>query len=127
MATTSRARASLEQVAYWRGLVDAWRGSGLSLAAYCKKVGISQSTLAQWARRFEREDAAANTTATADDAPGPHVVPVSWSQIAGAQVDHGEANAPLRLHVAQRFQIEIDADFCPRTLTRLVQTLEQLA
>ena len=37
---------------YWRGHVEAWTGSGLTLKAYAEAHGIGRWALGRWSRRF---------------------------------------------------------------------------
>ena len=38
---------------YWRGVLEDWRASGLSRAAFCRRRGINYHTLGQWKSRIE--------------------------------------------------------------------------
>jgi transposase-like protein len=37
----------------WRSRIRTWRASGLSVAAYCRRIGVSQPSLYQWRRKLE--------------------------------------------------------------------------
>jgi hypothetical protein len=42
----------------WRQWLDAWRRSGLSVAAFCARHGLSQASCYAWRRELARRDAA---------------------------------------------------------------------
>ena len=48
-------RTPAAKLAYWREQVAAWRESGLSRTAYCRRAGVSASSLGHWVRRLARE------------------------------------------------------------------------
>lgn len=37
---------------FWAGHVEAWRSSGLTRDAYCRRHGVSMSSLVRWARKL---------------------------------------------------------------------------
>ncbi len=39
--------------AHWRRHVEAWRGSGLSQADYCRQQGLNPKTFSVWTRRVQ--------------------------------------------------------------------------
>ena len=49
---------------FWRGLIDRWKASGQSVAAFCAAHGVSQATFYAWRKRL-----AARTRSTARTAP----------------------------------------------------------
>src|SRR5438045_1805274 len=42
----------------WRRRIREWRCSGLSVRAYCERVGVSEPSFYVWRRQLERRDAA---------------------------------------------------------------------
>ena len=101
--------------AYWREQVAAWRGSCLSQAAYCRREAVSASSLGLWARRFAREQI--------DENAAPVIVAVSPRQLAPATLDVSPDFAPLRLHVGERFRVDIAGDFPAPALRKLLHVL----
>jgi len=101
--------------AYWREQVAAWRGSGLSQAAYCRREAVSASSLGLWARRFAHE--------RVDGDAAPVIVAVSPRQLAPAMPDASPEFVPLRLHVGERFQVDIAGDFPAPALRKLLHVL----
>ena len=56
MAESNRKRRTpAAKLTYWREQVAAWRESGLSRTAYCRRAGVSASSLGHWVRRLARE------------------------------------------------------------------------
>ena len=53
---TSAAEGCSEKAAYWTEHVTAWRKSGLSQGAYCRRHGLSQSSLSYWRKRLGATD-----------------------------------------------------------------------
>ncbi len=41
--------------AFWEAHVEAWRDSGETQAAYCRRLGLSAITFSGWKRLFEQE------------------------------------------------------------------------
>ena len=37
---------------YWRGIISGHAGSGLSIVAYCRRVGVSEACFFQWRNRL---------------------------------------------------------------------------
>ena len=54
----SNSEVSARRVAYWRGLLERWRASGLSQAEFCRRRGIPISKFAWWKRRLSAGGAA---------------------------------------------------------------------
>lgn len=46
---------------FWRPHVSAWRGSGLSQAAYCRRHGLDVKRLAYWQRVLDESQAPATS------------------------------------------------------------------
>jgi hypothetical protein len=112
MAASSRGRTSTEEIERWRRHIESCKHSGLSQEAYCRQHGISKSTLGYWKRRFERDAAGGGI---------PTVVPVPMHLIS----ESGSAES-LRLHIGERYRIDIREDFNPALLEKLLRTLERL-
>ena len=108
---------SSEKAAYWAGHIETWRGSGLSQGAYCRRHGLSQSSLSYWRKRL-------GATNDRDAASFVTIVPVPLP--ASAQADMATAPEPLLVHVGDGFRIEIRGDFAAPVLEKLVRTLTRL-
>ena len=44
-----------ERAKHWSGLLEAWAGSGLSQAEFCRRRGVNGMTFAWWKRQLRRE------------------------------------------------------------------------
>ena len=102
---------------YWSEHIAAWQRSGLSQGAYCRRHGLSQSSLSYWRKRLE-------TTAGEQGASFVTLVPVPLP--ASAQADFPTTLEPIRVHVGNAFRIEIRGDFAAPVLEKLVRTLTRL-
>ena len=123
MAAPSKSRTSPAQIERWRKIVDDCHASELTCAAFCKKMGISKSTLGYWRRKFEKELAIT---------PKQTIVPVSLPPTHGQKpVAPGTAPVTTQCHmllqVTQQFCIQIHDDFSSVALEKLLRTLERVA
>ena len=114
---TSAAEGCSEKAAYWSEHIAVWHRSGLSPGAYCRRHGLSQSSLSYWRKRLA-------TSAGEEAAPCFAIVPVSLS--ASPQPDMTTAPEPMLVHVGNAFRIEIRGDFAAPVLEKLVRTLTRL-
>lgn len=96
-----RRRQAEERRGHWRGVIDTWRGSGLSKAAFCREHGIGIWQFYYWAQRLGELDA--------DRA------------VAFARVSTAESG--LRLVLPGGVRLEIEAGFDPATLRRVLAVL----
>ena len=108
-------RTPAAKLGYWREQVAAWRESGLSRTAYCRRAGVSASSLGHWARRLAREQDSR--------AAAPVIVAVAPQQLGTALPDVRPGRVPLRLHVGERFQVDIAEDFAAPALRKLLEVL----
>ena len=106
-----------EKAAYWSEHIVAWHRSGLSQGAYCRRHGLSQSSMGYWRKRLE-------TAAGKEGASCVTLVPVPLS--ASTQPDIATAPEPMLVHVGNAFRIEIRGDFAAPVLEKLVRTLARL-
>ena len=115
--TTSAAEGCSEKAAYWTKHIVFWHKSGLSQRAYCRRHGLSQSSLSYWRKRL-------GATNDGEFASFVTIVPVLL--LASAQADMATAPEPLLVHVGDGFRIEIRGDFAAPVLEKLVRTLTRL-
>ena len=114
---TSAAEGCSEKAAYWSEHIAAWHKSGLSQGAYCRRHGLSQSSLSYWRKRLgATDDVGVSSCVT--------IVPVPLS--ASPQADMATTPEPMLVHVGNAFHIEIRGDFAAPVLVKLVRTLTQL-
>ena len=112
----SAAEVRSEKAAYWSEHVAAWQRSGLSQGAYCRRHGLSQSSLSYWRKRLG---------ATNDKEAASFVAIVPVPLPASAQ-DMATAPEPILVHVGNAFRIEIRGDFAAPVLEKLIRTLARL-
>ncbi|BAH75341.1 IS66 family insertion sequence element accessory protein TnpA [Solidesulfovibrio magneticus] len=114
---TSAAEGCSEKATYWTEHIAAWHKSGLSQGAYCRRHGLSQSSLSYWRKRLG---------ATDDVGVASFVTIVPVPLLASTQADMLTAPEPLLVHVGDAFRIEIRGDFAAPVLEKLVRTLTRL-
>jgi len=90
----------------WGKHIEAWEASGLSQAAYCRRLGVSASTFSQRLREYRAE------TTEGDQV----LIPVRVEPLASAAES-------LVLHRGQGQRLEIPASVSPRWLAELLQCL----
>lgn len=90
---------------YWRGHVEAWKGSGLTLKAYAEAHGIGRWALGRWSRRF----AAAEEGSARCHRDSPGAVPMTAS--APLVMEIVEA-APRRRYWSQAEKEQLVAETC---------------
>ena len=98
---------SSEQRAIWKKRIEEFRNSGLSRRAYCEKNGITKSTLDYWFTRINKlQKTEGLVELKTDDSP--------------------ELKSPLTVRVGARYQIEVQSDFDPYVLCKVVKALETI-
>ena len=110
---TTRALTALTASRYWRAadaerVLEAWRKSGQSGAAFAREHGLSRARLLRWRDRLKRTAA-------------PAFHPVRVVQHA-RPIETGTATLELELRGGRR--IRVPADFDAEQLERLVRTVE---
>ena len=111
-------RTPAAKLSYWREQVAAWRESGLSRTDYCRREGVSASSLGHWVRRLAREQDSRDAA--------PIIVAVAPQQLASSLPDARPGRVSLRLHVGERFQVDIVEDFASPALRKLLEVLAEM-
>ncbi len=114
MAAESTSGKRNSKQAFWKAHISAVNRSGLSLAEYCRRHGLSCSAFRYWRRKLGK---GAGTPVSLVPVPG--VIPQEESH-------HACNAADLRLNLKGRFTVEVGDGFSSATLARLVSTLEAL-
>jgi hypothetical protein len=101
---------------YWREstarvMVDAWRGSGETVAAFARRHGVDRRRLARWVRRVE------GTTQT-----GEVVVPFHPVRVVGGAAARG-TEAPIEIAVGRAYQVRVPPGFAGEDLRRVLAVL----
>jgi transcriptional regulator with XRE-family HTH domain len=111
---------------YWHQLVTAWQESGLTQAEFARRRKVSIKSLSYWVRHNRKlliSKVPKLADAQAVDVPQAHLV--SLDHLVDA-TPKKPSTRTLILRIGRKFRIVIPAGFCPATLGKLVQTLEQL-
>jgi hypothetical protein len=100
----------------WRSRIRAWRVSGLSVAAYCRHIGVSEPSFYQWRRKLE---GAAGPAEKSDDGR----VRLSSPEFSFLPVQVvGLGNAPLEIVLPNGVVVRVPPG-CDRALLREVVRL----
>ncbi len=94
---------------FWKKHIASWEDSGLSQAEYCRKHGIPVKTFGYYKRRMAAADRPTKII------PVPQTVLPTESK--------SRTGTPIKLRVPGDFQIEIEPDFCQKTLKRLLEVV----
>jgi transposase len=113
MSTYNQRRGSQEsKERFWRRVMRQWRGSGLSVRAFCEEQGLSEPCFYAWRRTLAARDAAAV-----------RFVPVQVASEPTTAAD-GSAGA-LELVVGAGRRLRVGPGFDGPTLVRLLALLEE--
>ncbi len=110
------ARHGSDRAAYWRGVVEAWRRSGVSVAAFCRRRDLAEPTFYVWRRRLE--DAQGTRPGT------PAFVRVPVRVVSSPAAPAGRTSVELTLRGGRVLRIQ--ADFTPQSLAELAAAVEGL-
>jgi hypothetical protein len=110
MESRTTSRNNVKQV-YWQQLIRNWKTSGLSQKQFCQRESLALSTFSYWKRKIE-------TPETEKIKFYPLSVPSPITQ----QADSGL----LLLIGKKRYAIELNEEFSPTALKKLISALEQL-
>ena len=94
---------------HWRRHIEAWQGSGLSQADYCRRHGLNANTFSGRLRDYR----------ALPEAAAPALVPV---RLAAAEPPAAPA-APLVLRTASGHRLELPASAEPRWVAELLRCL----
>lgn len=105
---------------YWSSKLKAWQSSGLSAPKFCKQQNLSIHVFKYWKQKLSKVFEKSTLVPVS-------IIPnKSLSQHKQSLSVLGSQGSGLSIHVDNRLQISIDADFNPKTLIKLVKTLESL-
>lgn len=103
-----------ERAAFWRRHLDSQSASGLSIRAYCREHGLTESSFYQWRKRLSRDNALCEPA-------HPMFVPVRI-QPAPAQTDN--PTCALEVSLTNGRMLRVRPGFDAVTLQRVVSALE---
>ncbi len=102
---------------FWQEHIAGWRASGLSQRVYCRNNHLAVATFGYWRRKLKLQIGKS-------DKPRFYPLAVAGPHQAAFLKRGGHS---LRLLLGEnRFIIEIDDEFSPSTLQRLILALEQI-
>jgi transposase len=104
-----------EQAAFRSQHVRDWRDSGLTRGAYCEKHGLSLKTFYHWAKSPKPLKKKSAVPKTGTNVP---LIPVNVI----AEVAPGSASSGIRIHVRDKFVVELAIGFDAGSLERLWKT-----
>jgi len=98
----------------WQAHIAAQKQSGLSRAEYCRQHQLSYHTATYWSKRLSKKPSTQKRTT---------LVPVKLAS--SLQINAvPEPRSVLKVILPNRIAIEVDDDFSPAALTKLLMTLE---
>ncbi len=112
MSTFNQRRECKEQ--FWRTTLRRWRGSGLSVRAYCEQHELAEPTFYAWRRSIQEQDAAAVRFVPVQVVPEPR-----------SQAPADDSAGALELVVVGGRRLRIGPGFDAPTLRRLLALLEE--
>lgn len=117
-------RRSEAKEQFWRQIVEAHAGSGLSVRRYCSDRGITEPSFFAWRKELARRDAAAKEkrarTASTNQSPAP----IRFAQL---QIASGElaGAACLEIVLPTGVRIRVPRGACRDTLSDVLGVLER--
>jgi hypothetical protein len=100
--------------AHWQRHVEAWRGSGLSQADYCRQQNLNRKTFSLWTRRVQED-----LSMSKDDSP---LELISVQVTPSAQAVTAETS-PILLRFPHGAQLELSTAASPHWLAELLRCL----
>ena len=107
----TRSQTITKRKRLWSDRITSWKESGLTQRAYCEQHQLALGTFAYWRGRLKKLEAG-------DHTGKPRFLPVSLMQ---------RSDPSLTLLINGRHQIEIQSDFDPDFLSKVVQVVQRVA
>ena len=95
-----------ERLTYWQGIIDEYRSSGLSGAAFCKEHNINPGRFYHWRRRLQND-------CLQEDRGFLELVPCS---------SQGDTKS-IHIHLTNGIAMEVSRGFDPVTLRGVIETV----
>ncbi|WP_049770495.1 IS66 family insertion sequence element accessory protein TnpA [Desulforapulum autotrophicum] len=101
-----------EREQFWKSHIESWSPSGLSQAEYCRRNDLNIPRFRYWKHRFRKEN-----------------LPLDFVQIPSVPVKSTRlfqhtGNPSLRIIMNSEFTIEVQDDFSPVVLEKVILTLK---
>lgn len=124
----SRSNRSVEKESFWRGLHESYRGSGLTVRAFCQREGVSEPSFYSWRKELGKRDASRGRAVHR-----PNLIPVDIVDSAGDNSGHGDsgrgnetsASPLLEVVMPCGFTLRFHHDIEPQRLSAILSVLEQ--
>ncbi len=107
---------------FWRGMMQHWRRSGLSVRDFCAEHGLAEPSFYAWRRTLTRRDQQAATTSAAHTQHASVIQPL----FVPLHVVPTPANAALELVLDQGVVVRVPAGFDAATLRQLLPLLKEV-
>lgn len=119
----ARAQRSVEKEAFWRGILDEQRQSGLNVRTFCRARAISEPSFYAWRRTLAACDV--ERTADGDGQSKQRLIPV---EIVSAKQEHVSAidvaeNKRLEIGTPGGYTLRFAADASSETIARVLDVL----
>jgi hypothetical protein len=101
------------QAKLWRSHIKAFQKSGLTRAEYCRRQQLSYDTMTYWGKKLSSRKEML-----------PKLVQIPVAPNSPLMLRPSEA--ALKLHISDKFTVEVADHFLPATLSRLLSALEVL-
>lgn len=117
-------RRSEEKEQFWRQIVDAHAGSGLSVRRYCSDRGVSEQSFFAWRKELARRDAAAKEKHARSASTNQSLGPMRFAQL---QIAAGElaGGACLEIVLPTGVRVRVPRGACRDTLSDVMGVLER--
>ena len=102
---------------FWQGHIAGWKASGHSQQVYCRNNNLAVATFGYWRRKLKLQ---------VEKSEKPRFYPLAVAGPHQTACLQKSGNALRLLLDENRFLIEIDDEFSPSILQRLILTLEQI-
>ncbi len=112
MAKQNSKERNREKQRVWASRINAWKSSGLSQVEYCRQKELSKCRFTYWKCKLEKK---------ADPVT---FVPIPEKSVRSQTSQNHQA--PIKLIIDSRYQIEIGDGFSSGTLSTLIRTLDRL-
>ncbi len=108
----SKAEQLEQKRIYWKQQIENWQSSGVTQSAFCQKHDLKPHQFTYWKKRFVQAET------------GIRFVPIKFRH--PASLSSGVSSTSLRLIVGNDLQIEIQHNFDPQLLRKIIAAIRTL-
>ena len=111
MEEESTKEKNRKKAVFWNDHIKRWRGSGLKQIDYCRENNLSRHRFTYWKCKNSKE-----------------TNPIKFIPIISkaTRTPLHSSVEPLKVHVGDKYRIEVGEGFSRETLTRLINTLSAM-